>query len=122
MSTLLPVFPTWHVAADAPTSPTDAPSGGILHVRFAGSAGHDRVIGAMEAFRSLLHDRPGATKVVIHLPSGGGDGLPLELRTGVAYDAELLAEVRRRLGEGVVALQLLPVPDSAAPVPVSGAS
>jgi len=30
----------------------------------------------------------------------------MELRRGVAYDAELLAEVRRRLGAGVVDLQL----------------
>jgi hypothetical protein len=29
----------------------------------------------------------------------------MELR-GVAYDAELVAEVRRRVGEGVIALQL----------------
>ena len=32
--------------------------------------------------------------------------LPMELRRGVAYDAELLAEVRRRLGDGLVDLRL----------------
>jgi len=31
----------------------------------------------------------------------------MELKGGVAYDAELVAEVRRRIGEGVVDLQLL---------------
>jgi hypothetical protein len=30
----------------------------------------------------------------------------MELRRGVAYDAELLAEVNRRLGEGIVELRL----------------
>jgi hypothetical protein len=30
----------------------------------------------------------------------------MELRRGVAYDAELLAEIRRRLGEGIVEIQL----------------
>ena len=32
--------------------------------------------------------------------------LPMELRRGVAYDADLVAEVRRRLGEGLVDLRL----------------
>jgi hypothetical protein len=30
----------------------------------------------------------------------------MELRRGVAYDAELIAEVRRRLGDGLVELRL----------------
>jgi hypothetical protein len=30
----------------------------------------------------------------------------MEVRSGVAYDAELLAEVQRRLGEGLVRLDL----------------
>jgi hypothetical protein len=30
----------------------------------------------------------------------------MELRRGVAYDAELLAEVQRRLGDGLVELRL----------------
>ena len=67
----------------------------------------DRVVGAMEAFKARAarppgrdpgrHPRPGA---------GGGAALPMELRRGVAYDAELLAEVRRRLGDGLVDLRL----------------
>jgi hypothetical protein len=59
----------------------------------------------MQAFRTLLRERPGSTRVVVHVPAPGGSALPMELR-GVAYDAELLAEVRRRLGEGVVELAL----------------
>ena len=35
-----------------------------------------------------------------------GAALPMELRRGVAYDAELLAEVRRRLGDGLIDLRL----------------
>ncbi len=96
------------IVADATSAtPTDAGPNSVLHVRFAGSAGSDRVVGAMEAFKSLLRDRPGATRVVIHVPSpSSGEALPMELRLGVAYDAELLAEVRRRLGEGLVDLRL----------------
>jgi hypothetical protein len=94
-------------AAAATTRPIDASPGAILHVRFAGGAATDRVVGAMEAFRGLLVERPGATRVVLHVPApSGGTALPMELRRGVAYDAELLAEVRRRLGEGLVELSL----------------
>ncbi len=79
----------------------------VLHVRFEGGAAPDRLVSAMEQFKALLRDRPGATRVVIHVPApGGGTALPMELRRGVAYDAELLAEVRRRLGEGSVDLRL----------------
>ena len=57
--------------------------------------------------RHLLRDRPGATRVVLHLPAPSGhETLPMELRRGVAYDAELLAEVGRRLGDGIVELHL----------------
>jgi hypothetical protein len=30
----------------------------------------------------------------------------MELRRGVAYDAELLAEIRRRLGDGLIEIHL----------------
>ena len=61
----------------------------------------------METFRQLLRAHPGSTRVVIHVPSGRSGGeLPMELRSGVAYDAELLAEVHRRLGPGAAALSL----------------
>jgi DNA polymerase-3 subunit alpha len=95
------------VAARAPTPPVDASPQAILHVTFASSAGTDRVVGAMEAFKGLLVERPGSTRVVLHVPApSGGASLPMELRRGVAYDSELLAEVRRRLGDGIVELSL----------------
>jgi hypothetical protein len=61
----------------------------------------------MEAFKGLLVERPGSTRVVLHVPSPtGSSSLPMELRRGVAYDQELLSEVRRRLGDGIVELSL----------------
>ena len=61
------------IVADATAdAPTDAGPETILHVRFAGSAPPDRVVGAMEAFKAVLRDRPGATRVVIHVPAPGG--------------------------------------------------
>ncbi len=95
------------IVDQAPVSaPVDARPDAILHVRFVRSAAPERVVSAMEAFKGVLRDRPGETRVVIHIPGPGGEPRPMELRRGVAYDAELLAEVRRRLGEGVVDLQL----------------
>ena len=95
------------VAAATADAPLAAGPDAILHVRFAGSAGSERVVSAMELVKLLLRDRPGATRVVIHVPaSGAGEALPMELRRGVAYDAELLAEVHRRLGDGLVELRL----------------
>jgi len=92
------------IGADAPL---DAGPSAVLHVRFEDGAGPDRLVRAMETVKSLLRDRPGATRVVIHVPTAGGGGaLPMELRQGVAYDAELLAEVRRQLGDGLVDLRL----------------
>jgi hypothetical protein len=93
-------------AAGAPTPPTDASPNGVLHVRFSTAAGSERVVAAMETFKAVIRDRPGATRVVLHVPAGGTTPLPMELRRGVAYDADLLAEVRRRLGEGLVELRL----------------
>ena len=57
--------------------------------------------------KALLREHPGATRVVVHLPGGPGRAaLPMELRNRVAYDSELLAEVRRRLRDGLVSLEL----------------
>jgi hypothetical protein len=89
------------------TVPLDAGENATLHVRFAVDATPETLVGAMETLRGLLRERPGSTRVVIHVPSAGdGSALPMELRRGVAYDSELLAEVNRRLGEGVVDLSL----------------
>jgi hypothetical protein len=93
-------------ASIAPTVPLEAPASGILNVRFTSGAETGRIVLAMEELRAVFKDRPGATSVVFHLPGTGGATLPMEVRGGVAYDAELLAEVRRRLGEGLVHLDL----------------
>jgi hypothetical protein len=92
-------------AAQAPSEPVDASPGAVLNVRFARDAGSERVVSAMRAFKAVLRERPGGTRVVVHVPAPGGSALPMELR-GVAYDAELLAEVRRRVGEGVIEISL----------------
>ncbi len=92
-------------AAQAPSRPIEASPGAVLNVRFARAAGPERLVTAMEAFKAVLRERPGATRVVVHVPAPGGSALPMELR-GVAYDAELVAEVQRRVGDGVIELQL----------------
>jgi hypothetical protein len=94
--------------AAAATSPVEAaPAGSVLHVRF-GAAPATQLISAMETFRQLARERPGDTRVVVYVPAQGGAALPMELRNGVAYDADLLAEVRRRLGAAVVQLSVAP--------------
>jgi hypothetical protein len=90
----------------APTAQVESQPDQVLHVRFGGAA-PDRLILAMETFRTLLRERPGATRVVLHVPAPtGGATLPMELNRRVAYDSELLSEVRRRLGDGLVDLRL----------------
>jgi DNA polymerase-3 subunit alpha len=90
----------------APTSQVESQPDQVLHVRFGGAA-PDRLVLAMEAFHTLLRERPGATRVILHVPApSGGSALPMELSRRVAYDAELLSEVRRRLGNGLVDLRL----------------
>jgi hypothetical protein len=93
-------------ASAAPTVPLEAPLSGILNVRFTRGADAARIVLAMEELRAMLRARPGSTRVVFHLPGPGGATLPMEVRSMVAYDAELLAEVQRRLGEGLVRLEL----------------
>ena len=92
-------------AAQAPSEPMTASPGAVLNVRFVRDAGPERVVSAMQAFKDVMRDRPGGTRVVVHVPAPGGSALPMELR-GVAYDAELLGEVRRRVGEGVIDISL----------------
>jgi hypothetical protein len=82
----------------------DAGPGQVLQVRFLG-APTERLLEGMRAFRALLRERPGETPVMVSLEVDGAGGLPMALKP-VAYDAELLAEVRRRLGDGVVELRL----------------
>jgi DNA polymerase-3 subunit alpha len=94
--------------AAAATDPLEAAqAGSVLHVRFGGAPA-TQLVGAMETFRQLARERPGDTRVVVYVPAQGGAALPMELRSGVAYDVELLAEVRRRLGDSLVQLSVSP--------------
>jgi len=90
--------------AGAPTLATGQPTAGAsLHVHFR-AAPSAQLIEAMQAFRELVKERPGETSVVVHVPGPGGATLPMTLRTAVAYDAELVAEIQRRLRAGTVDL------------------
>ncbi|MBA2557191.1 MAG: DNA polymerase III subunit alpha, partial [Chloroflexi bacterium] len=89
----------------APTAPLHAQPGQSLHVRFSRAA-NDVVLPAFETLRELIHQHPGDTPVVLHIPAGPSREQLMELRRGIAYDAEFLAAVRRRLGEGLVRLEL----------------
>ena len=94
------------LASQAPTHQIESQADQVLHVRF-GAGTTDRLVLAMETFKTLLRERPGGTRVVLHVPApSGGGSLPMELSRKVAYDAELLSEVRRRLGDGLVDLTL----------------
>lgn len=87
--------------ATAATEPVEAaPVGSVLHVRFGGVPAA-QLVSAMKTFRQLTQERPGETRVVVHVPAVGGGTLPMELRNGIAYDADLLAEIRRRLGTSI---------------------
>jgi DNA polymerase-3 subunit alpha len=93
-------------AASAETVPVEgAGIDRVLHVRFGGAPA-DQLVRAMETFRQLVRERPGETRVVVHVPAPGGSALPMELKQSVAYDPELLAEVQRRLGAGVAQISL----------------
>ncbi len=94
------------LASAAPTSQIESQPDQVLHVRFGGAA-PDRLILAMETIRTVLRERPGGTRVVLHVPAPNGSStLPMELSRRVAYDSDLLSEVHRRLGDGLVDLRL----------------
>ena len=95
-------------ATAAPTVPLEAPARGVLHIRFAAAADMDRIVGALEELRAIFREHPGDTRVVVELPGPDGSISPMEVRRGVAYDSELVAETRRRLGEGLVSLEVTP--------------
>ena len=92
-------------AAEAPSRPVEASPGAILNVRFSRDAGPDRVVSAMQAFKGVCASGRARRGSSSTCRRPGGSALPMELR-GVAYDAELVAEVRRRVGEGIIDLQL----------------
>ena len=58
----------------------------------------DQVVAGFQSLRELIHDRPGSTGVVLHIPAGSGREQEMTLRVGVAYDAELVGEATRRIG------------------------
>jgi DNA polymerase-3 subunit alpha len=89
------------------TEPIQARTGQSLHVRF-GLAAQETLVAAFETLRRLIQEHPGETPVVLHIPTRGGHEEPMQLRSGVAYDAQLVADVRRGLGEGLVRLELEP--------------
>jgi len=93
-------------ASSAPTTPFEAPEAGVLRVGFTRGAGTDRHRVGNGGVEVDVEGTPGATRVVFNIPGPGGGTLPMEIRSGVAYDAEFLAEVRRRLGEGLVHVEL----------------
>jgi DNA polymerase-3 subunit alpha len=93
-------------ASKAPTQPMEAPASGVLNVRFTRGADTERIVLALSELRAVLKNRPGSTRVVFHIPTDRGGTQPMEIRGGVAYDTELVSEVGRRLGEGLVRLEV----------------
>ncbi len=89
----------------AATLPREASVGQMLHVRFT-AADQEAVVGAFQTLREVIHEHPGDTSVVLHIPAGPGRSQRMELRVGVAYDAELVAGIKRRVGDGMVDLSL----------------
>ena len=65
-----------------------------------------RAVAAAAEDAALLEVAVGAPLLSVERLSYTFDNRPMELRRGVAYDADLLAEIQRRLGTGVVDLQL----------------
>jgi hypothetical protein len=95
-------------SAAEPTVPIEAGPAGRLHVRFGAGVEPDVLAGAMATVRDLLRSRPGTTRVTVHLPQGHGQvALPMELRSGVAYDADLVADIGRRLHPEICVLELV---------------
>ena len=85
-------------AAVATTAPVEATVNQVLHIRFE-SAPSERIVAAFRELRALIKSRPGDTRVVLHIPTGPGRTQEMRLGVGIAYDAELLAEVHRRFGD-----------------------
>jgi hypothetical protein len=80
--------------------------GQTLHIRFL-PAPQEFLVAAFGALRELIHAHPGETPVLLGIPSGGaGTEQRMQLRRGVAYDAEFVSAVKRRLGESAVELRL----------------
>jgi hypothetical protein len=91
-------------SAGSSTVPLEAGPGQVLHVRFK-AAPDDRIVAAFTELRTLIRERPGVTPVVLHIPAGAGRSREMRLGAGIAYDADLLADVERRFG-GLLRLDL----------------
>jgi hypothetical protein len=85
-------------AARAATVPLEAGPGQVLHVRFA-PASDERLLAVFGELKDLLKSRPGSTPITLHIPAGSGRTQEMRLGVGVAYDTELVSEVRRRFGD-----------------------
>jgi DNA polymerase-3 subunit alpha len=95
-------------SAEATADPVEAPPGAALHIRFSAGQSVDETIRAMEVVKSELRSRPGATKVVVYIPqAGGAQQLPMEIRSGVAWDPSFPAAIRGRVGAAAVRFDLL---------------
>ncbi|CAN5775298.1 DNA polymerase III subunit alpha [soil metagenome] len=92
-------------AQQQPTRALVAAGAQKLHVRFQ-RVDQERLVPAFGVLREIIHAHPGDTPVVLHIPAGAGRSQTMELRVGVAYDAELLATFERRLGPQLVDLAL----------------
>ena len=94
--------------AEASADPVEAPPGAALHIRFTAGQSVEETIRAMEVVKSELRARPGGTKVVVYIPqAGGAQQLPMEIRTGVAWDPSFPAAIRGRVGAAAVRFDLL---------------
>ena len=88
--------------------PVEIPAGAVLHIKFKARQSVEETIRAMEIVKGELRSRPGATRVVVHIPqAGGAQLLPMEQRSGVAWDAGLPAILRDRVGGDGIELELI---------------
>ena len=101
------VVATVVAAQEEPTLPMEASSDQALHVHFERGS-QDQVVQAFGTLRAIIHERPGETHVVLHVPTADGRMQRMDLRVGVAYDSELLSMIERRVGRRAVELKLAP--------------
>jgi hypothetical protein len=88
--------------------PVEIPAGAVLHIKFKARQSVEETIRAMEIVKGELRARPGGTRVVVHIPqAGGAQLLPMEQRSGVAWDAGLPAILRDRVGGDGIELELI---------------
>ena len=98
------LFASWSRGESAPTLPQTAGAGQALHVSL-GSGSPDELLEQMRSLREIIHEHPGETPVVLHVPAGAGRSQRMELRVRVAYDAELVATLSRLIRSGKVDLR-----------------